>query len=385
MNADAFTARLAATRERWIALLEQLTNVECGTEMVEGVAEAGELVAAELRDLGFSVRRVGGGGEFGPHIVAELGGADRPIVLGGHLDTTYTDYAPLPAFHVDGPRAVGPGVSDMKGGIVVLLASLDCLAQAGRLGRCPLAVLFNSDEERGAPSSRDLFREYARRARAALFAESGGASGEVVIARRAKLSYRLDVTGVAQHAGEIPGPTSSAVLDLSHRIIAVEGLNGRFDGASFNAGRAWGGVASNTVAAEATALIDIRFPRAEQEAPIKEAMAAAGSTEHVPGCTAALTLTSFRPAWPETEGSRALAGLVGDIGAGLGQKIEAIARGGTSDANWFGAAGVPTLDGLGPIGFEEHTPGEYTLIDTLFDRALLVASLLDALPAEGAP
>jgi glutamate carboxypeptidase len=384
VNADAFRARLAHTRERWVGLLERLTNLECGTEMTDGVAEAGRLVADVLRELGFAVTEVDGG-DFAPHLVAERGPDGRPIVLGGHLDTTYTDYAPLPRFHLDGPRAVGPGVSDMKGGIVVLLAALDGLARAGLLGRTPLAILLNSDEERGAPSSRDLFRTYARRTSAALFAECGGPDGQVTIARRAKLSYRLDVVGVAQHAGEIPDPKASALVDLAHRILAVENLNGRFEGTSFNAGRAWGGIASNTVPSDATVLVDVRFPRADQEGPIKAALQAAVAAEHVPSCSAKLTLTSFRPPWPASDTGRGLAELARSVGAELGQSIEGVAAGGTADVNWFGAAGIPALDGLGPSGFEEHTPGEYILLDTLFDRALLVAALLARLADEGVP
>jgi len=378
VNTEAMNARLADRREHWVELLERLTNIEGGTEMVDGVAEVGRIVASELDELGFTVELVDGGA-FAPHIVAQLDGPGRPIVLGGHLDTTYTDYAPLPAFALDPPRAVGPGTADMRGGVVCFLAALDAMAHAGLLGRCPIAVLFNSDEERGAPTSRDLFREWAGRARAALFGEAGAHDGQVVTGRRAKLSYRLDVAGIAGHAGGRTGTRASALLDLSHRVIAIEGLNERFEDTAVNVGRAWGGVASNTIPAHATALIDIRYPRADQKEPVEEAMSAINEKQHVSQCSATLTLTSFRPAWPENEGSRALAEMVRQIGSLHGEEIATIQGGGTSDANWFGAAGVPALDGLGPIGFGHHTPDEYILLDTLFDRALLVAELVAAL------
>jgi glutamate carboxypeptidase len=373
---DTFRDRIAATRGRWLGLLERLVNIECGTEMVDGVAEAVDVVTEELRAQGFAIETIAGRDSFGPHLIARNGVDGPPVVLGGHVDTTYTDYRDLPAFRIDGERAVGPGVSDMKGGIVACFAALDCLARAGLLNALPIAVMLNSDEERGAPTSRDLFIEQAKAARCALFAECGGRQGRVVTGRRAKLSYRIDVSGVARHAGESVAAKSSALLAAAHKIIELEALNEQFDGASSNVGRAWGGVASNTVAPDATLLFDVRYPLPEQEQPVRDAVERIVATEHAAGCTAEATLTSYRPAWVDDGTSRWLLKRVAAVGSLLGQTITGRARPGTADSNWFGSVGVPTLDGLGPAGFEEHTPGENILLDTLFDRALLLAALL---------
>ena len=380
---DAFKARLDATRDKWLGLLERLVNIECGSEMVDGVVAAEDIVADELQSLGLMTETVGEAGDFAPHLVARNGADGAPIVLGGHLDTTYTDYSNLPEFHIEGERAIGPGVSDMKGGVVAYLAALDCLKESGLLGACPIVVMLNSDEERGAPTSRDMFKECARTARAALFTECCGANGEMVTGRRAKLSYRIDVSGVAMHAGEFIGPKSSALIAMSHKIIELEELNDQFEGASFNVGRAWGGIASNTVAADACALLDVRYPLPEQEGAIRDAVEAIVAEEHAPGCTAELTLTSFRPAWLEDATNRELLELVEAVGSKLGQTVTGVPRPGTADSNWFGAAGVPCLDGMGPAGFEEHTPKEYIILETLFERALLLAAVLASL-GEGA-
>lgn len=376
--ASGFRAHLNARADGWLTLLETLCNTECGSEMTDGVNAVADTVSSELSQIGFSVKRRDGG-RFAPHIVASTGEAGRPIVLGGHLDTTYTDYSALPKFHVTDGMAIGPGTADMKGGIVVFLAAMDCLRESGLLAGLPVAVLLNTDEERGAPTSRAIFQEYARTARAALFGECAGPNGEFVTSRRAKLSYRLDVTGVGRHAGEESGARASALTDLAHRIIEVEALNGRFEGASFNVGRAFGGIASNTVPAEACALIDIRYPKAEQEGPIRAAMDSIAAMTHVTGCGASLTLTSFRPAWHDDRPSRGFIGLAGASAAALGLSATTQARGGTADSNWFGAAGVPCLDGLGPVGFDDHTPKEHIVMDTLWQRALLVAVILAAL------
>jgi glutamate carboxypeptidase len=380
--ADSFRARIDATREKWLGLLEELVNIECGSEMIDGVVEATGVVADELRSLGLTTETAGGGGEFAPHLVARNSVDGAPIVLGGHLDTTYTDYSNLPKFRIEGERALGPGVSDMKGGVVAYLAALDCLKQAGLLNACPIVVMLNSDEERGAPTSRDMFKECAKTARAALFSECCGPNGEMVTGRRAKLSYRIDVSGVAMHAGEFVGPKSSALIAVSHKIIELEALNEQFEGASFNVGRAWGGIASNTVAADACALLDVRYPLSEQEGAIRDAVEAIVAEEHAPGCTAEATLTSFRPAWLEDGTNRELLKLVEAVGSKLGQTVVGRPQPGTADSNWFGSVGVPTLDGLGPAGFEEHTPKEYIHLETLFERALLLAGVL-AVMGEG--
>jgi len=384
-NDDSRDARvkqfLDERRRQYVAELGALVAVPCGTEMVEGVNHVVSIVAARLAGLGMNVRRVPAKG-YGDHLIATTGVEGRQIVLGGHLDTTYTDYSVLPAFHVDGDHAVGPGASDMKGGVVICLAALDCLKDAGELGTLPITVLLNSDEERGAPTSRAIFEEFAPRTKAALFCECGGPNGELVIARRGKLSYRIDAVGENMHAGEGTGPRRSAILDLSHRIIALEALNGRFADTSINVGRVWGGVASNTVPGEAVALMDIRFPRADIEREIRAAVSAICAAAHVDGVACTAAETSYRPVWDRPEISRPLAELAARISGEQCRDVMAVPRGGTADSNWFGAAGVPTLDGLGAIGSDEHTGRERTHLGSLFERARLLASLLPAIDKE---
>jgi glutamate carboxypeptidase len=267
----------------------------------------------------------------------------------------------------------------MKGGITACLIALDRLKEAGALDKLPVTVVLNSDEERGAPTGRELFAELIPNTRAALFSECGGPNGELVIARRGKISYRVECRGEAAHAGNMAGGKRSGLLDLAHKIISIENLNARFEGTSVNAGRAWGGMAGNTVAAEATALVDIRYPKAETEQPLRDAMQRICARPGVEGVACALTETSYRPVWDRSEISLPLAELARRVGGQEGVGIKAVPRGGTADSNWFGAAGVPTLDGLGPVGFDDHTPRERIRIETLFERGRLLAELLPAI------
>ena len=367
---------LSENRERYIAELGELCSIECGTEMVGGVNEVVAILEKRLGKMGLQAERRSADG-FGDHLVATTGMKGKQIVLGGHLDTTYTDYSALPSFHVDGDVAVGPGVSDMKCGVVIFLAALDCLKAAGMLDAIPVTLILNSDEERGAPTGREVFKEFVPRTKAALFSESGLGQG-LVIARRGKISYRVDVSGADMHAGDGTMAKRSALLGLSHKIIEFEALNERFEHTAVNLGRAWGGVASNTVPGQATGLLDIRYPAKEMEQELRAAVDTICAREHVPGVTATATETSYRPVWDRPEMSRPLVGLVEEI---AGHEVQVVdkPRAGTADSNWFGAEGVPTLDGLGGTGFDEHTKDERLLLESLFEQALLVAQLIPAI------
>jgi len=200
----------------------------------------------------------------------------------------------------------------------------------------------------------------------------------LVIARRGKISYRVDVSGADMHAGDGTMAKRSALLGLSHKIIEFEALNERFEHTAVNLGRAWGGVASNTVPGQATGLLDIRYPAKEMEQELRAAVDTICAREHVPGVTATATETSYRPVWDRPEMSRPLVGLVEEI---AGHEVQVVdkPRAGTADSNWFGAEGVPTLDGLGGTGFDEHTKDERLLLESLFEQALLVAQLIPAI------
>lgn len=373
---SAFKSRLDRHQGRYVELLKTLCDIPSGSEMTEGVNKVVDLVAEEMEQLGLHVRRVPAE-DFGDHLVADTGIPGKQIVLGGHLDTTYTDYGVLPKFHIDGEHAVGPGTGDMKGGVVVFLAALDCLKEQGLLEDAPVTVILNSDEERGAPTSRKLFQEYSRNCRCALFSECAGENGELVVSRRGKLSCRLDVYGVGMHAG-VHGLKVSALEAISHAIIAIEALREHYPDDSFNVGRAWGGIASNTIPAEASALFDVRFTKQSVEEQIKQDLQQIAGTEFVEGSHSRLTETSYRPVW-ERITDQSLFEMARSLGAELGQSIEAEPRGGTADVNWFGAEGIPSLDGLGPIGFDDHTPKERIVLQSLFDRALFSAALIGEL------
>ena len=140
-----FKAILEKEQQQYIETLKKLVDIPCGSDMVEGVQRVNELIELRLKALGMTVRRHSARG-FGDHLVATNGMEGKQIVLGGHTDTTYTDYTQLPAFTINGEYAIGPGTSDMKGGIVVMLAALESLKAAGLMDGLAITVVLNSDE-----------------------------------------------------------------------------------------------------------------------------------------------------------------------------------------------------------------------------------------------
>ena len=212
-----------------------------------------------------------------------------------------------------------------------------------------------------------------------MIAESGGCKNEIVIGRRGKLSFDIQVRGVEGHAGNLVGAKASAVEEIAHTILAIEGLNSKWEGTDLNAGKVRGGIAGNTVAQSAILSSDIRYSHGTHEAEIRQAIDAIVAEDNVAGCASTLKITSERPLWEASKNSdpqKYLVKVIEEAARELKQPFGTEIRKGTSDANFFGAAGVSVIDGMGPIGFLDHSDKEYILLDSLFERIKLCALVL---------
>lgn len=366
-------------REEILSCLKSLIDEKGGSENSSAVDRVGDIFCQEFTRLGFSLERMTGNTPYGDHLLFYNHNQEQSIILAGHMDTTFTSYEHLPEFHSKGEYCIGPGTGDMLGGLVVFLYAAKCLHALGKIDSLPLTIFLNSDEERGSPTSRPVFEKLAQKARYVMIAESAGAGNEIVIGRRGKLSFDITVNGVQGHAGNLVGTKASAVEEIAHKIIAIEGLNTQWKGTDLNAGKVRGGIAGNTVARQAILSSDIRYSFAEHEAEIRAAMHAIVENNSVPGCTSALTVTSERPLWKAASASakqQKYLQQVEDAAFALNQPFGTEIRQGTSDANFFGAAGVRVLDGMGPIGFHDHSDREYIITESLFERIKLCSLVL---------
>ena len=382
---DPISGYVDSRHDEIISCLKSLVDQKGGTENSTSVNLVGGILAAELLKLNFSMQKYSGNGPFGDHLLFRNHNQQKSIILAGHMDTTFTSYDHLPEFQINNDRCIGPGTGDMLGGLVVFIYAVKCLHSLDKLDLLPLTLFFNSDEERGSPTSKKIFEDLTGKADHVLVSESAGSGNEIVIGRRGKLSFDIKVIGKEGHAGNLIGQKASAVEEIAHKIIAIEKLNGQWDGADVNAGKVQGGIAGNTIAQQAVLSSDIRYSQSHHEAEIKEAIDRIVTKNRVNGCRSELTITSERPIWQPSGNNKKQQFLVQQVqeaAAELGQQFGTEKRKGTSDANFFGAAGVSVIDGMGPVGFFDHSENEYIVLDSLFERIKLCTLVLLKL-AEG--
>jgi glutamate carboxypeptidase len=278
-------------------------------------------------------------------------------------------------FRVDGERAYGPGVMDMKSGLLTGLYAVHALQATAPWA--DLTFLLNSDEEIGSPSSHDLVAKLASTSDAVLVLEPNSRVDKVTVARKGVATYRLDVAGLSAHAGVEPQRGRSAIVELAHRILAVQELNGSFAGVTLNVGVAHGGERPNVVPDAAHALIDVRAPNPEGVAAVEAALQRiADATPMVEGTITTLSGRFMHQPFTQSEASVRLFTLATEVAAELGYSLSGGVTGGGSDGNTAAAVGAPTLDGLGPAGGMAHNPDEFIALDSIAPRIALLAGII---------
>jgi glutamate carboxypeptidase len=264
----------------------------------------------------------------------------------------------------------------MKGGLAVIVYALKTLKHVGLLKDLPISVIFNSDEEVGSQTSRRLFEHEREKALICLVTECAGINDEIVISRNGKLGARIKSHGKARHVGFGTHEKSSAILEIAHKIIALEDLNNTVPDFSLNIGKIEGGLGPATIPSEATGYIDMRWRDDAHKDIILKKIEEIMAFNHQSDCSSAFEILNSRPAMPYTGRNSDLIELVKQTAGELGQKIATEHRRGTSDANFFGSFNIPTLDGLGPLSDHDHTENEYIRISSLFQRTLLLVHII---------
>jgi len=377
----AALAWLSAQRPAAEALLRLLVEASSHTADPAGVARVAGLVAPEREAAGLAVERLGGEGAFGPHLSLQGPAAGAPTFLVGHLDTVFpaADFA---GFRAEGDRAFGPGVFDMKGGLVVLAFGLQAAHRAGLTARLPLRGLLVGDEEVGSPDSRPHLERLARGARAALCFESGRSGDLLVTRRKGVAALEVVAHGVAAHAGNEHDRGRNAIWALARFVDLAQRLTDPSAGATVNVGTIRGGTSKNTVPERAECQVDLRFLTPADGDRLEGALREAAAAAALPGTRLELRRTAWRDPLVRTEASAALAEAYGACqrAAGLGSG-EAALMGGGSDACTTGALGVPSIDGLGPRGRAFHTRDEAVELDSILPKAAAFLRYLASLDA----
>lgn len=360
-------AWLSRERPSMEALLRRLVDRNSFTRNVDGVNAVASILAEELAASGVAVERLPGGA-FGDHLAFASAAPGPFSFLIGHSDTVFPP-GTFEGYRVEGERALGPGVLDMKGGLVVGIFALRALREAGLLDRIPVRGIVVGDEEMGSPASQPITVERVRGAAAALGLESGRAGDLVVTRRKGIASLDARAHGVAAHAGGDHEKGRNAVWALARFVDRIQGLTDYGRGVTVSVGRIEGGTTRNTVPAAARCEVDVRFLAPADGDEILRRVEDAARDAALPGTRIEVLRPGSRPALVRTEASAALAAEYGKCQreAGLGAG-EAPLSGGGSDASVTGAAGVPSIDGLGPRGAGFHTHDEYIELGSLVPK-----------------
>jgi len=383
MNTQQFVAQAEKMMPQYLADLQTIVNIDSGTYTKAGVDRVGDYLSERFAAFGFATH-LERQQQYGHHLVATHTGnvSKGPcILLIGHIDTVFPEgevaKRPFTIGKAQNKRiATGPGVLDMKSGVLIGMYGLHLLIASQQAHYQRVTFVCNSDEEIGSPSSKSLIQELAKEADAAIVLEPGRLINTVVSSRRGSGQYRVEVRGVSAHAGVEPQRGRNAILELSYQVQKMQALNGTVPGTTLSVGIIRGGERTNVVPDYAYCDMDVRVSDPQGLKALEAAMRNV-TAQHVLDDTQ-ITLSGGMACMPfeRTKRNAFLVQLVKEAGSELGLKIEDVGSGGASDANNTSAVGTPTIDGLGAGGGLAHNPGEFIELDYLPVRIALLAGLV---------
>ena len=382
-KAPAKDAKVWALAERLrpaqLELLEQVVNIDSGTGDVAGGRKVGSLLVPRLKALGMEVETVAAEApELPENIVATLNGTGRGrILMIGHIDTVFGPgtVASRP-FRIEGDRATGPGVGDEKGGVIEGLYALQMLHDLGFRDFGRITFLIETSEERGSPGTKALIARLVADADVELNLEPGDPPDLITVWRKGSTTFHIDVKGRAAHAGVAPQDGRNAAVELIHQVQADDVFPKSGPGITANLTLMNAGSRENIIPDHASAAINVRVRDKADFDRVEQAFQANAARTQVPDTTVTVSRTPSFPPLASNPGTEALAERAEAIYAGIGRKLGRGGNGGASESALAFEAGVPALDGLGPVGGDFHSGEEYLDLTTLTPRLYLLAKLL---------
>jgi glutamate carboxypeptidase len=375
-------AWLAESQQDMLKLLEEVVNIDGGSYDKAGVDAVGDRFVRHFEERGL-LTKIEPHEVYGNAIHVRLDDSptnEKPIVLMGHRDTVFPKGEPTRRpFKIEGGRAYGPGVADMKAGLVMNAFVLEAFKRFGGAPG-PLAGLITSDEEIASPSSRPVIERVAREARCVFNSEPGRPTGNVVQGRKGGIFMRLEVIGKAAHSGGNFEKGISAIGELAHKIVALHALTDLPRGLTVNVGLISGGQSVNTTAPLAEGRIDLRYVKPADRAYALDAIQRIVDTATVPGTTASLEiLGEFLPLTQSSE-SEVIFETYASASKDLGMTVKGEFAGGCADSGFTAGVGCPTLCAVGPVGGNAHTAEEYLEVASMVPRAQALALAIMRLP-----
>lgn len=367
--------------EKYLKDLEEIVNTESHSKMPEGTRQVALLLKKKFEDLGWSTELIDIGSEVGPCLkVLNKPSDSYDVLLLGHMDTVFPKgtVAQRPFKIVDG-HYTGPGASDMKCGLMYMYHMAALRTAEGLREDGSICLLFNPDEEIGSIYSRPVIEVEAKKAACVMVMESARASGALVNQRKGISKYLITFNGIAAHAGVDPTKGASAINEFIKWGQEILALAAPEKGTTVNIGIIHGGTGANVVAAKAVCEVDVRITEVAEARRIDDRIREL--EQHPFDSRVSVTVKGGmkRPPFNPSEASLALCKKVDDIAAKLGIDISWTSTGGGSDGNFTAALGIPTIDGLGPIGGNAHSEREYGEVSSLAPRFELLCEIVAAL------
>ena len=389
MTTEAAIAHwLGTQQDAMVAMLREMVDIDSGSYNKPGIDAVGDVVRRFMAAQNIPVEVVrqqkhGDCLRATPVWDGPIGNAGGNIVLMGHRDTVFPDgEVSRRPFTIKDGIAYGPGVADMKAGLVMNCFILAAFAKFGG-APAPLVGLFTGDEEIGSPEGRAVIETEARRARVVFNAEPGRASGNVVTGRKGGVFSSFRITGKAAHSGGAFADGISAIEELARKIQAIHALTNLDRGITLNVGLVSGGQSVNTVAPWAEGQIDLRYVHPADRDDIMARVGAIIARSFVPGTRAELTVRGEFVPLTQTPSAKKLFELYVDAAAATGFKTAGEFSGGCADSGFTAQIGAPTICAVGPVGGLAHSPEEFMRIDSLVPRAQACARAILRLPQSG--
>ncbi len=376
---DKIVRRVDETAQELFDFLRQLVECNSYTRNPEGLAQNASLIISKGLEhgLGFDIVPVDQEHLHFPHLYYSNTRQKPFFAMAGHFDTVHPPEEGFLHLADEGERLVGPGVNDMKGGVVVSLFALIVLNGLGLGEEIPVRVIYNADEEIGSPTSRKMISEKFGGAAAAFVFEAGRLPGDrILTSRKGAMVLELDFKGRPAHAGESPGQGVNAIMEACRKLLDLDQCNNGSGAATLTVGTIEGGTGKNVVPARCRAVVDIRFATHKAGRRLQKEIGAILDKPCLPGAAIEYRLDLHRPPFVRSAIMAPYIALYRETARELGLDISEGSSGGVSDANNISALGIPTLDGLGPVGAKPHSHAEFAIKQSVIDRTKAFALFL---------
>jgi len=363
---------------RFLEDFETIINMDSSSDNLDGVAAVAEYLKDKIVPLGLEVEITRQGPKGVPCLKActpsKNGRYDFMFL--GHMDTVFpTGEAAKRPFSTRDEQAFGPGVNDMQGGLLLAVNTVELLKEEGVLDDIAICLAFNGDEETGSENSRPWIEETSRSCDRVLVFEPARPGYRHVMHRKGGSPVTITAHGVSAHAGADPEKGVNPVVELAYQIGRIRDLNRPGSGITAECTLIHAGEKFNIIPDTATLGVDVRFSTKKEMEEVEAFFTALPDDTLLPGASLEVTISEQRPPLESCPESEALLEILKDEGRKLGIEVDGLATGGCSDGNWTAALGVPTIDGMGPVGENSHRPDEYMQLDSFIPSLTMVANL----------